>query len=128
MTNSKKGGIITFIAGIAAGAVGALMLTPKSGEETRRTVRRTANKVSHDLNDVLSDGLEKLQDLKGKSSSDGRKNPTVTEINPSHQSSGTEGSKANAYGAAKTGTAANSNTTSGTPGAGSTGGNTNANR
>ncbi|MGH9419344.1 MAG: YtxH domain-containing protein [Thermoanaerobaculia bacterium] len=61
-------GIGTFIAGIAIGAGIALLFAPKSGEETRRDLERSAKKVRDQAQDFVSDVTDsvgqKLQDAK----------------------------------------------------------------
>lgn len=61
-------GIGTFLAGLAIGAGIALLFAPKSGEETRRDIERSARKVGSQAQDFVSDVTEsvggKLQEAK----------------------------------------------------------------
>jgi gas vesicle protein len=61
-------GVGTFLAGLAIGAGIALLFAPRSGEETRRDIERSARKVGTQAQDFVSEVTEsvgqKLQDAK----------------------------------------------------------------
>jgi gas vesicle protein len=52
--------LLGFIAGATAGVVAALLLAPTTGEENRKKISKTANKVKDDINSTIKDGLEKI--------------------------------------------------------------------
>lgn len=52
--------LLGFIAGATAGVVVALLLAPTTGEENRKRISKTANKVKDDINSTIKDGLEKI--------------------------------------------------------------------
>jgi gas vesicle protein len=56
----NSGGIGTFVLGIAIGAGLALLLAPKSGEETRRELTRSARRVRQAAEDAVSTASDKV--------------------------------------------------------------------
>jgi len=52
--------LLGFIAGATTGVVAALLLAPTTGEENRRKISKTANKVKDDINSTIKDGLDKF--------------------------------------------------------------------
>lgn len=45
-------------AGVVAGAIGGILLAPKSGAETRADIADTAEKIKHDITEQLSNAKE----------------------------------------------------------------------
>ena len=56
----RESGIGGFVAGLAAGAVIALLFAPKTGEETRRDLQRRARRVGEQAQDLVSDVSESV--------------------------------------------------------------------
>ena len=70
MNNNTKT-ILTLVTGAVAGAVTALLLAPQTGEETRRTLRKTTSRLREDLNSTLQQGMEKINTLRGNAGAEG---------------------------------------------------------
>jgi gas vesicle protein len=52
----------TFLSGVAAGAVVALLYAPDRGTETRRKVADSARRMTGNLKDNLEEGMDELSD------------------------------------------------------------------
>ena len=57
-----SGGVGSFLAGVALGAVVALLLAPQSGEATRRDIRRGARRARRAAQDLAGDVSTKVTD------------------------------------------------------------------
>lgn len=56
--------ILALLAGASAGVIAGLMMAPDTGEATRTSVKKWANKVSKDLEKNLQTGLEEIKNMK----------------------------------------------------------------
>lgn len=65
---NKKAKIATagVVAGSIAGALGGILLAPKSGKETRKQIVETTKKTKSELNNKLQAGKEQLTEAKQK--------------------------------------------------------------
>lgn len=63
MANSKNTAI-TFILGIAAGAVAGILLAPDSGKNTRGKWKQAALDLKDNINTQVEDGYNKINKLK----------------------------------------------------------------
>ncbi|MDX5346483.1 MAG: YtxH domain-containing protein [Hymenobacteraceae bacterium] len=72
--------ILALLAGASAGVVAGLLMAPDTGEATRGNLKKTASKLTKDLEKTFQDGLKKLENmdtgaltggLLGKKSNDG---------------------------------------------------------
>jgi len=64
-------GLALLFIGFAAGAIAAALLTPKTGKQMRRSLKRTAEDLREkveDLSEQAGDWVEKGSDLAGKAS------------------------------------------------------------
>jgi gas vesicle protein len=61
--SGRSVGVGTFLAGLAIGAGLALLLTPQSGPELRRKIRRTARRAQHAAEDLAADVKVKARDI-----------------------------------------------------------------
>ena len=59
---SKSDVLGFFIAGAAVGAAVGLILAPKSGEQTRKDIRRFSKKAVNRLDDLQSDVRDQIED------------------------------------------------------------------
>ena len=59
---SKNDVLGFFIAGAAVGAAVGLILAPKSGEQTRKDIRRFSKKAANRLDDLQSDVRDQIED------------------------------------------------------------------
>ncbi len=68
--NEERGIVSSFLAGVGIGAIVgaavALLVAPKSGEETREDLRKAAQKLSESTEDLRKRGGELLQSAKSK--------------------------------------------------------------
>jgi gas vesicle protein len=58
--------ILAGIVGALAGAVGGLLLAPKSGKETRQEIVNLANKITESLKSRADETKERVKDVYGK--------------------------------------------------------------
>lgn len=58
----RSGGMNTFLIGLAIGAGLALLFAPQSGEETRRSIRRSATRMRRAAEDAVGEVTEKVGD------------------------------------------------------------------
>ena len=63
---SKTDAVGFLIAGAAVGAAVALLYAPKSGEQTRRDIRRFSKKAVNQIDDLQSDLREQISDGYGQ--------------------------------------------------------------
>lgn len=56
--------VLGLVTGAVAGAVTALLLAPSSGEETRRKLMKTAQRVREDINDTVQSGIDRINELR----------------------------------------------------------------
>jgi gas vesicle protein len=63
MANSKNTAI-TFILGVAAGAVAGILLAPDSGKNTRTKWKQAAVDLKDNINTQVQDGYSKINQLK----------------------------------------------------------------
>jgi gas vesicle protein len=62
--SSQFGTALTFLLiGIGAGAVAALMLAPKSGEQLRRDIRRRYEDAREAIEDLADEAKERVEDV-----------------------------------------------------------------
>lgn len=66
MSNDRGNGWLAFVAGLAAGAALGILLAPKSGKETRDSIRDRARGAKDDLDDLIDEGREKWKEARGK--------------------------------------------------------------
>jgi gas vesicle protein len=60
---NQFGTALTFLViGIGAGAIAALLLAPKSGEQLRRDIRRRYEDARETIEDLAEDAKEKMED------------------------------------------------------------------
>src|SRR5689334_20384412 len=58
----SEGGVGAFLLGIALGAGGAILLAPRSGEETRRDIKRRARRVRKAAENVATEVTDTVVD------------------------------------------------------------------
>lgn len=68
--------ILALLAGASAGVIAGLLMAPDSGENTRGSLKKYANKLSKDLEGTLQSSLSRLEgmglgNLMGKPGNDG---------------------------------------------------------
>jgi gas vesicle protein len=63
---AKSGKFLATLFGIAAGAIGGLLLAPQSGKKTREDLKRMALKLSKEISDTIKDTKEKVEEIFGK--------------------------------------------------------------
>ena len=69
MSNNKKSGICKFLAGVGIGAGLGILFAPKSGEETRKALKKKMDEFVDglkeiDVNEVKDEFLDKLDEIK----------------------------------------------------------------
>lgn len=60
MQDTKGKVILSLLAGATAGVVAGLLLAPETGDETRKGLKKSASKLSDDLNKLVKDGLDRF--------------------------------------------------------------------
>ncbi len=55
--------ILALLAGASAGVIAGLMMAPDTGEATRTSVKKWANKMSKDLEKNLQTGLDEIKNM-----------------------------------------------------------------
>ncbi|MEO8067288.1 MAG: YtxH domain-containing protein [Flavobacteriales bacterium] len=68
MSDERTSGLVTFLAGLAAGAALGILFAPRSGKETRDAIRNKGRDAKDALDDMLDAGHEKWSAMKGKAS------------------------------------------------------------
>lgn len=63
---STKSSLAIALTALAAGAALGVLLAPRSGAETRKKIMRKRDALKDRLNEMLREGEELLQDLKGE--------------------------------------------------------------
>jgi len=58
--NSTAKTLVAIAAGAAAGAVTALLLTPKTGTETRQAIKRGASQLKDTMSDSIKQGIDRF--------------------------------------------------------------------
>ncbi len=64
--NSTAKTLVAIAAGAAAGAVTAMLLTPKNGLETRKVISDSAARLKDGVTDSIKQGIDKLGDKLGQ--------------------------------------------------------------
>lgn len=57
--------LLAMLAGASAGIIAGLLMAPDTGEVTRTSVKKWANKVSKDLEKNLQVGLDEIKNMSG---------------------------------------------------------------
>jgi len=80
--NSTAKTLVAIAAGAAAGAVTAMLLTPKNGFETRKAISDSAAKLKDGMTDSIKQGIDKLGDKLGQaiSGADRMKDEALTNM------------------------------------------------
>lgn len=64
MQDTKGKVILSLLAGATAGVVAGLLLAPETGDETRQGLKKSASKLSGDLNKLLKDSLDRFSNTR----------------------------------------------------------------
>ena len=70
MSKHKGGFFIAGLVGALAGAIGGLLLAPKSGKETRKDIAKLASDIAKRIKTETSETKERVKDVFGKASED----------------------------------------------------------
>jgi gas vesicle protein len=70
MSKNKSGFFLAGIIGALAGAVGGILLAPKSGKETRKDIAKLASEIAKRIKTETSETKERVKDVFGKASED----------------------------------------------------------
>ena len=70
MSKNKGGFFLAGLVGALAGAVGGLLLAPKSGKETRKDIARLATDISKKIKTETNETKERVRDVFGKVTED----------------------------------------------------------
>ncbi len=62
----KSNGLISFLAGITAGAVIGVLFAPASGKETRKKLKKKGAEARDNLDSMIDEGRKEWSKLKGK--------------------------------------------------------------
>ncbi len=73
MARNEGSDLAWFLAGIAMGLAGGLLLAPEAGEETRRKLRERAERGRERLRDVSRDAAERGRGIMEDAADSGRK-------------------------------------------------------
>jgi gas vesicle protein len=65
---AKSGKFLATIIGLAAGAVGGLLLAPQSGKKTRENLKKMAMMLTNEVQGTVKDTKEKVKDVFGDAS------------------------------------------------------------
>ncbi|MDX5422820.1 MAG: YtxH domain-containing protein [Hymenobacteraceae bacterium] len=57
--------LLALLAGASAGVIAGLLMAPDTGEVTRSSVKKWANRMSKDLEKNLQDGLDEIKKMSG---------------------------------------------------------------
>lgn len=77
MQDDTKGKVIlSLLVGATAGIVAGLLLAPETGDETRTGLKKSASKLSDDLNKLLKEGKSRLASLKDQAPADSEQHTT----------------------------------------------------
>lgn len=77
MQDDTKGKVIlSLLVGATAGVVAGLLLAPETGDETRTGLKKSASKLSDDLNKLLKEGKSRLASLKDQAPADSEQHTT----------------------------------------------------
>lgn len=66
MSKNKGGFFLAGLLGAVAGAVGGLLLAPKSGQETRQDIVKLANRISKNIKTETDETAKRVRDIYGK--------------------------------------------------------------
>jgi gas vesicle protein len=70
MSKNKSSMLLAGMLGALAGAVGGLLLAPKSGKETRKDIAKLASEISMRIKMETSESKARIKDIFGKASED----------------------------------------------------------
>lgn len=70
MSKNKGGFFLAGLVGALAGAIGGLLLAPKSGKETRNDIAKLASEISKRIKTETSETKERVKDVFGKATED----------------------------------------------------------
>ncbi|RSK42485.1 YtxH domain-containing protein [Hymenobacter perfusus] len=77
MQDDTKGKVIlSLLVGATAGIVAGLLLAPETGDETRSGLKKSASKLSDDLNKLFQEGKSRLASLKDQAPADSEQHTT----------------------------------------------------
>jgi len=65
---AKSGKFLATLFGIAAGAIGGLLLAPKSGKETREDLKKMVMKLTKEVEGTVKSTKEKVEEVFGEAS------------------------------------------------------------
>jgi len=65
---AKSGKFLATLFGIAAGAIGGLLLAPKSGKETREDLKKLVMKLTKEVEGTVKSTKEKVEEVFGEAS------------------------------------------------------------
>lgn len=68
MSNERTNGILGFLAGAAVGAALGVLFAPRSGKETRESIRTKASEMKDELDELIERAQGEWSKAKGKAS------------------------------------------------------------
>ena len=68
MSNERTNGILCFLAGAAVGAALGVLFAPRSGKETRESIRTKAGEMKDELDELIERAQGEWSKAKGKAS------------------------------------------------------------